>query len=179
MYKEAVLDVRMCECSSLTADEAALKRLCWTLSGFKNLSIDAKGGVFCLEPPSDELQLTKEDTIFVEAPPDTVSTTAKVEMRYAIIPSGSFTLPKGYQLDSLVVYIHYNEQLVTKPLSLHLPHWYGGRDHTRDGLSFAVAPHSLKKKDATTFNCKDAPSNTTSSMGFFTLMATACCRSSV
>ena len=76
MYKEVVLNIQMCECSSLTADEAALKRLCWILSGLKNLSIDSKGGVFCLEPQSDELQLTKEDTIFVEAPPDTVSTLA-------------------------------------------------------------------------------------------------------
>ena len=93
---------------------------------------------------SDDLQEVKEDTIFVEIPPDAVSTSANVEMRYAIIPSGLFTLPKGYQFGSPVVYIYYVGQRVTKPLVLHLPHYYGGEDHARDGLSFAVAPHSLK-----------------------------------
>ena len=78
-------------------------------------------------------------------PPDAVSTSANVEMRYAIIPSGPFTLPKGYQFGSPVVYIYYDGQRVTKPLALHLPHYYGGEDHAGDGLSFAVAPHSLKR----------------------------------
>ena len=99
----------------------------------------------CLEPQSDEIQETKENTIFVEVPPDAVSTSANVKMHYAIIPSGSFTLLKGYQFGSPVVYIYYDGRRVTKPLALHLPHWYGGEDHARDGLSFAVAPHSLKR----------------------------------
>ena len=100
----------------------------------------------CLEPTSDGTQVTKEDTIFVEVPPGAVSTSADVKMRYAIIPSGSFTLPEGYQFGSPVVYIYYDGRHVTKPLALHLPHWYGGEDHARDGLSFAIAPHSLKRR---------------------------------
>ena len=134
----------MFECPSLTADEAALKRLCWIPFGIKTVSIEAKGGILCLEPTSDDLQETKENTIFVEVPPDAVSTFADVKMHYAIIPSGSFTLPEGYRFGSPVVYIYYDSQRVTKPLTLHLPHCYGGEDHARDGLSFAVAPHSLK-----------------------------------
>ena len=93
----------------------------------------------CLETPSEE------PTIFVEVPPDAVSTSADVKMHYAIITSGPFTLPEGYQFGSPVVYIYYDSRRVTKPLKLKLPHWYGGEDHTRDGLSFAVAPHSLKE----------------------------------
>ena len=93
----------------------------------------------CLETPSEE------STIFVEVPPDAVSTSANVKMHYAIITSGPFTLPEGYQFGSPVVYIYYDSHRVTKPLKLKLPHWYGGEDHTRDGLSFAVAPHSLKE----------------------------------
>ena len=135
----------MCECPSLTADEAALKRLCWIPFGIKTVSIKAEGGILCLEPTSDDIQVTKEDTIFVEVPPGAVSTSADVKMRYAIIPSGPFLLPKGYQFGSPVVYIYYDGQRVTKPLALHLSHWYGGEDHARDGLSFAVAPHSLKR----------------------------------
>ena len=135
----------MCECPSLTADEAALKRLCWIPFDIKTVSIEAKGGILCLEPTSDDLQETKENTIFVEVPPDAVSTSADVKIRYAIIPSGAFTLPEGYQFGSPVVYINYDGRRVTKPLALHLPHWYGGEDHARDGLSFAIAPHSLKR----------------------------------
>ena len=106
----------------------------------------------CLEPPSDELHRTKEDTIFVEVPPDAVSRSADVKMHYAIIPSGPFKLPEGYQFGSPVVYICYDSRHVTKPIKLHLPHWYGGEDHTRDGLSFAVAPHSLKGESVYHFN---------------------------
>ena len=93
----------------------------------------------CLETPSEE------PTIFLEVPPDAVSTSANVNMHYAIITSGPFTLPEGYQFGSPVVYIYYDSRHVTKPLKLKLPHWYGGENHTRDGLSFAVAPHSLKE----------------------------------
>ena len=135
----------MIEYPSFTANEAALKDHCWIPFDIKTVSIEAKGGILCLEPTSDDIQVTKEDTIFVEVPPDAVSTSADVKMRYAIIPSGPFTLPEGYQFGSPVVYIYYDGRHVTKPLALHLPHWYGGEDHARDGLSFAIAPHRLKK----------------------------------
>ena len=134
----------MCECPSLAVDEAALNRLCWIPFGLKTISIEAKGGILCLEPPSDEVHEMKEGTIFVEVPPDAVSTSTEMKMRYAIITTGPFTLPEGYQFGSPVVYIYYDSRRVTKPIKLHLPHWYGGGDHTRDGLSFAVASHSLK-----------------------------------
>ena len=109
------------------------------------ITIEAKGGILCLEPPIDELEVwgKEEDTICVEVPPDAIGTYDKVELCYAIIPDGPFTLPEGYQLGSVVVYINYVGQHVTKPLILHLPHWCGGKDHVRDGLSFAIAPHSL------------------------------------
>ena len=135
----------MIECPSFTADEAALKRLCWVPFDIKTVSIEAKGGILCLEPTSYDLRGGKESTIFVQVPPDAVSTSDNVKMRYAIIPSGPFTLPKGYQFGSPVVYIYYDGQRVTKPLALHLPHWYGGKSHARDGLSFAIASHSLKR----------------------------------
>ena len=134
----------MYECPSLTADEAALTRLCWIPFDIKTISIEAEGSILCLEPTSNDIQVAKERTIFVEVPPDAVSTSANVKMHYAIIPSGPFTLPEGYQFGSPVVYIYYDGRRVTKPLALHLPHWYGGKDHAKDGLSFAVAPYSLK-----------------------------------
>ena len=48
----------------------------------------------------------KEDTIFVEVPADAVSSSANVEMCY--FSSVPFTLPKGYQIGSPVVYIYYD-----------------------------------------------------------------------
>ena len=132
--------------SSITDDEAVLNDLCWVPFGVKTLPIESQGGTLYLQPPRDELGEKKENTIFVEVPPGAVDTSADVKMRYAIIPSGSFTLPEGYQLGSMVVYIYYDGQRVTKPLNLHLPDWYGGEDCVQDGLSFAIASHSLKGK---------------------------------
>ena len=87
----------------------------------------------------------ERQTILLEVPPGAVHPLESVEVRSAIIPMGSFTLPEGYQLGSMVVYINYDGRLVSKPFNLHLPHWYGGDDHIRDGLSFAMAPHTLKE----------------------------------
>ena len=50
------------------------------------------------------LRERKEDTIFVEVPPDAFDISANVEMCY--FPSGPFTLPKGYQIGSPVMYIY-------------------------------------------------------------------------
>ena len=134
-------------CVSITGDEAVLKSLCWIPFGVQTLPIESRDvhDTLYLQPPSDELGGKKEDTIYVEVPPNAVSTSANVEMRYAIIPRGSFTLPEGYQFGSPAVYIYYDGRRVTKPLKLHLPHWYGGRNPIRDGLSFAISPHYLKK----------------------------------
>ena len=92
-----------------------------------------------------EFGVKKDDTISIEVPPDAVRTSDNVKMRYAVIPHGPFVLPKGYQLGSMAVYIYYNGSHVTKPLKLRLPHWYGGKNHITDALSFAIAPHSLKQ----------------------------------
>ena len=132
-------------CLSILADEATLKDLCWAPFDVKTLPIEAKGGILYLQPTSGELGGTNDVAICIEVPPDAVRVTDSVKIHYAIIPHGPFVLPKGYQLGSMAVYIYYNGRHVTKPLVLRLPHWYGGEDHTTDGLSFAVAPHSLKE----------------------------------
>ena len=142
----------LCGCPSITADEhdeRALKDLCWVPFDVKTVAIEAQGGILCLQPPSDELELRgkEEDTVFVEVPPDAIDAYDKVEMSYAIIPDGPFTLPEGYQFGSMVVYINYDGRRVTKPFILHLPHWYGGEDHIRDGLSFAIAPHTPTQEE--------------------------------
>ena len=86
-------------------------------------------------------------TILLEVPLDAINPAKCMEVRSAIIPDGPFTLPEGYQLRSMAVYINYDGRRVTKPLRLVLPHWYGGEDHVHDGLSFAKAPHTLIKRE--------------------------------
>ena len=85
------------------------------------------------------------ETILLEVPPGAVRPSESVEVHSAVIPDGPFTLPEGYQLGSMVVYTYYDSRRVTQPLRLRLPHWYGGEDHVQDRLSFAMAPHTLKK----------------------------------
>ena len=87
-------------------------------------------------------------TILLEVLPGAVSPAESVEVCSALIPDGPFTLPEGYQLGSMVVYLYYDGHRLTKPVTLSLPHWYGGEDHVRDGLSFAMAPHILKEGES-------------------------------
>ena len=123
------------------AAETALDDLCWLPFGFQSQS-GPEGGKLCLQPSVGE---EEGQTILLEVPPGAVNPSESVEVRSAIIPDGPFTLPEGYQLGSMAVYINYNGRHVTNPLKLHLLHWYGGEDHVRDGLSFAMAPHTLKE----------------------------------
>ena len=48
----------------------------------------------------------------------------------------------------MVVYLCYDGCRLTKPCTLSLPHWYGGEDQVRDGLSFAMASHTLKEGES-------------------------------
>ena len=88
------------------------------------------------------------DTILLEVPPGAISHSESVDVHSAVIPDGPFTLPDGYQLGSMVLYIHYDRRCVTHPISLHFPHWYGGDDYLRDGLSFAMASHTLQEGES-------------------------------
>ena len=98
-------------------------------------SVDPEGGKLCLEPSAGAMGRVKGGTILLEVPPDAVSPAESVEVCSALIPDGPFTLPEGYQLGSMVVYLCYDSCCLTEPYTLSLPHWYGGEDHVRDGLS--------------------------------------------
>ena len=85
------------------------------------------------------------ETLLLEVPPGAIRPSERLEVHSAVIPDGPFVLPEGYKLGSLVAYINYDGHHATQPFRLRLPHWYGGEDHVRDGLLFAMAPHTLKK----------------------------------
>ena len=138
-------DEVFCSKSSLSlpsAAETALNDLCWLPFGVQSQSVGPEGGKLCLQPSVGE---EEGQTVLLQVPPGAVNPSESVEVHSAIIPDGPFTLPEGYQLSSMAVYINYDGRRVTKPLTLLLPHWYGGEDHVQDGLSFAMAPHTLKE----------------------------------
>ena len=128
----------------LPAAEAALDDLCWVPFGFQSQSFRPETEELCLQPLAGNIVGEEEETILLEVPPGAVSSLESVEIRSAVIPDGPFMLPEGYQLGSMVVYIYYDGQRVIRSLRLRLPHWYGGEDHIKDGLAFAMAPHTLK-----------------------------------
>ena len=128
-----------------SAAEAALENLCWISFGFQSQSVGPEGGMLSLKPSAGAIGVEEGESILLKVPPGAVSPSACVEVRSAVIPDGPFTLPEGYQLGSMVVYIHYDSRHVTQPLTFRLPHWYGGEDQVQDGLSFAIAPHALKE----------------------------------
>ena len=125
--------------------EAALVDLCWIPFGIQSQSVGPEGGKLSLEPSAGDMGGGEGVTILLEVPPGAVSPAESVEVRSTLIPDGPFTLPEGYQLGSMVVYLYYDDRRLTKPVTLSLPHWYGGEDQVRDGLSFAMAPHTLKE----------------------------------
>ena len=125
--------------------EAALVDLCWIPFDIQSQSVGPDRGKLSLEPSAGAMEAGKGGTILLEVPPGAVSPAESVEVLYALIPDGPFTLPEGYQLGSMVVYLYYDGRRFTKPCTLSLPHWYGGEDQVRDGLSFAMALHTLKE----------------------------------
>ena len=130
------------------AAEAALDDLCWIPFDIQSQSVGSEGRELSLEPSDGAIGGEAERTILLKVPPGAVSPTDRVEVRSALIPYGPFTLPEGYQLGSMVVYLCYDGRRLTKPFTLSLPHWYGGEDQVRDGLSFAMAPHTLKEGES-------------------------------
>ena len=130
------------------AAEAALAKCCWIPFGIQSQSVGSEGGKLCLEPSDGAIGGEVGGAILLEVPPGAVSPAESIEVRSALIPDGPFTLPEGYQLGSMVLYLYYDGQRLTTPITLLLPHWYGGEDQVRDGLSFAMAPHTLKEGES-------------------------------
>ena len=125
--------------------EAALIDLCWIPLGIQSQSIGTEGGKLSLASSGGAMGGEEEMTFFLEVPPGAVRPSERIDIHYAAIPYGPFTLPEGYQFGSMVVYIYYDNRHVRCPLRLLLPHWCGEEDHVQNGLTFAMAPHTLNK----------------------------------
>ena len=121
--------------------EAVLTRNCWLPFGYDSITVDRRGGTY---------NLRSDDLTKLTVPRNAVQGET-AEIRYAIIGKGPFQLPPNYRLGSFVVYVHYNPEEITTPVTLSLSTWYGGDvvpgEPPPDGLSFAVAPHTLGLRD--------------------------------
>ena len=121
--------------------EAVLSRKCWFPFGYDSITVDRRGGTY---------DLCSDGLTKLTVPREAVRGES-AEIRNAIIGKGPFQLPPNYQLGSFVVYVHYNPEEITTPVTLSLPTWYGGDvvpgEPPPDGLSFAVAPHTLGLRD--------------------------------
>ena len=121
--------------------EAVLSRKCWLPFGYDSIIVDGQGGTYDLCSDGLTKLAVSRNAVRCET----------AEIQYAIIGKGPFQLPPNYQLGSFVVYVHYNPEEITTPVTLSLPTWYGGDvvpgEPPPDGLSFAVAPHTLGLRD--------------------------------
>ena len=68
----------------------------------------------------------------------------QLQIRYAYLLDGPFSIPEEYDVVSPVLYIDYNTSLLKKPLKLHLNHWYAGKDRQKN-MTFLKAPHVPQK----------------------------------
>jgi hypothetical protein len=145
--------------------------------GIQTLIVGKEGGSFSLEP---EIVVEKKHISYTkivvpaDALDDKKGSTAVI--RYAILGMGPFQLPvrryrDHYVLGSMVVYVHYDHDHITKPIDLYLPTWYGGcaslddKVHP-DGLRFAVASHQLNVNGKYTFELlQEATFNSNTGIG--------------
>ena len=128
-------------CLNTVSHETVLSRKCWIPFGYDSITVDRQGGSY---------DLCSDGLTKLTVPRNAVRGET-AEIRYAIIAMGPFQLPPNYQLGSFVVYVYYNPEEITTPVTLSLPSWYGGDvvpgEPPPDGLSFAVAPHTLGLRD--------------------------------
>ena len=121
--------------------EAVLSRNCWIPFSYDPITVDRRGAIYDL----------RSDGLTKLTVPRNAVRGESADIQYTIIAKGPFQLPPNYQLGSFVVYVHYNPEEITTPVTLSLPTWYGGDvvpgEPPPDGLSFAVAPHTLGLRD--------------------------------
>lgn len=74
----------------------------------------------------------------------------ELQVRHAILLDGPFSIPEGCEIVSPVQYIDYDTSTVKMPLTLHLKHWYAGRDWQK-ALTFLKASHIAENNGAFSF----------------------------
>ena len=105
-----------------------------------------------------------QEAIWLEVPEGAVNVPI-LKIRAAVIVNGPFTVPAGYKLASLVVYVYFDPRCVSKPLLLHLPTWNAEKsssprivlaphffDHRRSDYEFQFADETFQEGSAILIN---------------------------
>ena len=73
-----------------------------------------------------------------------------LQVKHAILLDGPFSFPEDCEIVSPVLYIDYDTSMVKMPLTLHLNHWYAGKDRQKT-LTFLKASHIADNNGAFSF----------------------------
>ena len=102
------------------------------VGGIQSLTITCEGGTLALGQGEGSAQLL--------VPKRAIPQGQELQVRYAIQLDGPFSIPEDCELVSSVLYIDYDTSVVKMPLTLHLNHWYAGRERQKT-LTFLKASH--------------------------------------
>jgi hypothetical protein len=148
-----------------------LKELCWFPFGIQNVEVGPEGGQFFLgaHQPVDSRRSIDSYT-YVEVPAGVVEEGKIVYIDYGITPNGPFSLPYGYKLCSMVVYLSVQGAKLKKPVILHIPHWVSvASTQTTNPTKGALlrccwSPHTLEEGQKTfKFSCLEEEAYTMTS----------------
>ena len=107
------------------------------VGGVQSLLISSEAHIITFGPG-------KEGSAKLLVPNGAIPRGQELQVRYAYLLDGPFSIPKNYDIVSPVLYIDYNTSHVKKPLELQLDHWYAGKDRQKN-MTFLKAPHIAHK----------------------------------
>ena len=102
------------------------------VGGIQSFTITSDGGTLALGQGKGSAQLL--------VPKRAIPQGQELQVRYAIQLDGPFSIPEDCELVSSVLYIDYDTSVVKMPLTLHLNHWYAGRERQKT-LTILKASH--------------------------------------
>ena len=117
--------------------EAFIAKSCFVVGGLQSLLVSSEAHIITFGPG-------KEGSAKLLIPNGAIPQGQELQVRYAYLLDGPFSIPENYNIVSPVLYIDYNTSHVKKPLELQLDHWYAGKDRQKN-MTFLKAPHIAHK----------------------------------
>ena len=117
--------------------EALIANSCFVVGGLQSLLITSQTHSITFGPGN-------EGSAKLLIPNGAIPQGQELQVRYAYLLDGPFSIPENYDIVSPVLYIDYNTSHVKKPLELQLHHWYAGKDRQKN-MAFLKSPHIAHK----------------------------------
>ena len=121
---------------SLDGREAFISKSCFVVRGIQSLSVTSEDSVI--------LGSRKEGSAKLLIPTGAIPPGQELEIRYAILLVGPFSIPEDCHVVSPILYIDYDTSLLKKPLQLCLNHWYAGKNRQKN-MTFLKSPHATNE----------------------------------